>query len=324
MKLFIGLFLFLSVGIAVAKPITIAHRGASGYLPEHTIEGVTMAHGWGVDYIEPDLVMTKDNALIVMHDIHLDTTTNVAQVFPKRKREDGKYYAIDFTLAEINRLRVNERIDLKTGKAVFPKRFPVGKGDFRIPTFEMFIETIQGLNQSTGRNVGIYPEMKAPGFHLENDKDITLKTLKVLQKYGYDQPDGKIFLQCFEAAPLKRLRTELKVKIPLIQLIGENSWEMNETEDYTKMQTPAGLKAIKSYADGLGVWTQQVATLDKKAGLKSTGLVELAQKIGLPVHVYTLRKEQLPKGVENLQEMADRLTKLGVAGWFTDFGDSIK
>ena len=103
--------------------VVIAHRGAPGYLPEHTLEGVAMAHAWGVDFVEPDVVLTKDNRAVILHAVHIDTTTNVANIYPKRKRQDGRYYAIDFTLKELKTLTVNERIDLRTGKQVFKMRF---------------------------------------------------------------------------------------------------------------------------------------------------------------------------------------------------------
>src|SRR3712207_4128965 len=109
----------------------IAHRGASGYLPEHTLEAYSLSYGLGADYIEADVCLTKDGVPIVMHDIHLDTTTNVAKIFPDRKRKDGRYYIIDFTLQEIKKLSVNERIDLKTNEAVFKDRFPLHKSHFR-------------------------------------------------------------------------------------------------------------------------------------------------------------------------------------------------
>ena len=117
--------------------LVIAHRGASGYLPEHTLPGVALAHGMGAHYIEQDVVLTKDNIPVVLHDHFLDTVTNVAEIFQNRKRKDGRYYAIDFTLEELRRLSVNERIDRNSKKAVFPDRFPIQteklhKGNARI------------------------------------------------------------------------------------------------------------------------------------------------------------------------------------------------
>ena len=131
------------------KPIIIAHRGASGYLPEHTLECKAMAFGMNPDYIEQDVVLTKDNHPVVIHDHYLDTVSDVDRVFPGRKRSDGRYYVIDFTLEEIRKLRLRERIDLKTGNCVYPKRFP-GETiiDFKIPTLEEEIQLIQGDRKS--------------------------------------------------------------------------------------------------------------------------------------------------------------------------------
>ncbi len=139
---------------AEPRPIVIAHRGASGYLPEHTLAAKALAYGQGADFLEQDVVLTKDDQPIVLHDIQLDAVTNVAQAFPDRARQDGRYYAIDLTLAEIQSLRVTERMDWRTNRPVFPGRFPPGKSDFRVPTLAEEIELIQGLNHSTGRTWG--------------------------------------------------------------------------------------------------------------------------------------------------------------------------
>lgn len=149
------------------KKIVIAHRGASGYLPEHTLSAKAMAYAQGADFLEQDLVMTKDDQLVVLHDHYLDRVTNVAERYPDRARKDGRYYAIDFTLAEIKSLKFTEGFSIKNGQKVqtFPGRFPMGKADFRVHTFAEEIEFIQGLNHSTGKNIGIYTEIKAPWFH---------------------------------------------------------------------------------------------------------------------------------------------------------------
>ena len=139
--------------------VVIAHRGASGYLPEHSLPAKAMAYAQGADYLEQDLVMTKDNELVVLHDHYLDRVTDVAERFPDRARKDGRYYAIDFTLPEIKSLKFTEGFDIdKNGKKVqsYPNRFPMGKSDFRVHTFQEEIEFIQGLNHSTGKNTEIH------------------------------------------------------------------------------------------------------------------------------------------------------------------------
>ena len=169
------------------RPIVIAHRGASGYLPEHTLEAKALAYAMKPDYIEQDVVMSKDDHLIILHDRYLDRVSDVAQKFPHRARKDGRYYAIDFTLAEIKSLQVTEGFTYtKQGKKVMthPHRFPLGKSSFQVATLAEEIELIQGLNQTLGYNVGLYPEIKAPWFHRHEGKDISLAVLKMLKAYG--------------------------------------------------------------------------------------------------------------------------------------------
>ena len=174
------------------QKIIIAHRGASGYVVEHTLESKLLAYVMQVDYIEQDVVMSKDNHLIVIHDLHLDTLSDVADKFPQRKREDGHYYVIDFTLEELRSLNT-EPFKNENGKKIqiYPKRFPMQKSHFTLHTLEEEIEFIQGLNKTLGekigKEIGIYVEIKAPWFHKQEGKDISLATLKVLKKYGYDK-----------------------------------------------------------------------------------------------------------------------------------------
>jgi len=146
-----------SVSAEAREGIVIAHRGASGYLPEHTLAAKAMAYAMGSDFIEQDLVMTRDDRLVVLHDLYLDRISNVQDVFPGRQRANGRFYAIDFTLKEIRKLAVSERYRIAGGKkvAVYPGRFPVGQSRFRVHTFEEEVELIQGLNHSTGKQVGL-------------------------------------------------------------------------------------------------------------------------------------------------------------------------
>mgnify|MGYP000993135036 CR=1 FL=1 len=224
MKRFIHAALLLAMS-AVAqaqttRPIVIAHRGASGYLPEHTLEAKALAHAMGADFLEQDVVLTKDDVPIVMHDIHLETISDVAKVFANRHRKDGHYYAIDFTFAEIKQLRANERISTKTGKAVYPKRFPLGASSFQIPSLEEELQFIQGLNKSTGRIAGIYPEIKQPAFHRKEGHDISAIVLPMLRKYGYATKNDPCWLQCFEFDEVKRFRDELKWEGGIVFLMG--------------------------------------------------------------------------------------------------------
>ncbi|MEX0799383.1 MAG: glycerophosphodiester phosphodiesterase [Bacteriovoracaceae bacterium] len=298
----------------------IAHRGAPGYLPEHTLEGAAMAHAWDVDYIEPDLVLTKDDHLVILHDHHLDTTTNVAKIYPERSREDGRFYAVDFTLNELKTLNVHERIDLKTGRKVFPNRFPLNKSSFRIPSFKEFIELVQGLNKTTGKTVGIYPEIKKPEFHLKEGKDITKAVIKIMREYGYEESKNA-FIQSFWPRSLKRLKEEFKTGIPLIQLIADNSWK-ESSADYSIMLTNEGQKKIAKYAQGIGPAIHQI--IGPKSGeWKSTGVVGNARKHGLLIHAYTHRIEQIPKGLSEKELFQLLFKELQIDGIFSDFADRV-
>lgn len=318
--LFVLLLSLANEAFAVPK-VVIAHRSASGYLPEHTLPSVAMAHTLGVDFIEPDVVLTKDGVPVILHDIHLEATTDVTTAFPERHRADGRWYAIDFTLAEIRTLNVGERRDVKTGKVVFPSRFPDAARIFKVPTLEEEIQLVQGMNFSTGRNVGLYPELKSPKFHRDAGQDISKVVLALLARYDYRDKSANLYLQCFDATELKRLRTELKSTLKLIQLIGDNTWGESDT-DYQAMQTEAGIKAVAQYADGIGPWIPQVIALNAKTGkVDTTPLVKWAHAAGMAVHPYTIRIEELPKGV-TLEQLHDLLfIKAGVDGVFSDFAD---
>lgn len=301
--------------------LVIAHRGACGYLPEHTLPGVALAYAMGADYLEPDLVLSKDGVPVVIHDIHVDTVSDVAKRFPDRKRADGRYYAIDFTLAELKQLRVSERFDPATGKAVYGGRFPVGQGAFQIPTLAEEIELIQGLNKSTGRNTGIYPEVKAPAWHKEQGQDISKVVVETLWRYGYRTKADKCYLQCFDFKETKRLRNELGWQGKLVQLITENADKESDT-DYEQLMTPAGLDEVAKIADGIGPWINQIVTDKKEGKYVYNDLVKNAHARKLEVHPYTFRADALPKYVASFDELLElAFVELGVDGLFTDFPD---
>lgn len=309
---------------ATAKGLVIAHRGASGYLPEHTIAAKAMAYAQGADYIEQDLVMTKDDELVVLHDRHLDTVTNVAQIFPDRHRDDGRFYVIDFTLEEIRQLSVFERFEMKEGIAtpVFKDRFPLGKSSFRVHTFSEEIELIQGLNVSTGKSVGIYPEIKSPAFHRDAGKDIAVATLSVLKQYGYDEKTDKVFLQCFDSSELLRIHDNLmpalNMDLPLVQLMGTE-------KEYHWMLSDSGMQRLATYVDGIGPSAFLLIAPDSTASeIKVTKLVEIAHAAGLQVHPYTFRRErnQMPPFAKDYEDfLRIFFDQVGVDGVFTDFPD---
>lgn len=308
----------MMVPIVHSKPEVIAHRGASGYLPEHTLEAATLAFAQGADYVEQDLVLSRDLVPVVLHDIHLDTVTNVATLFPDRRREDGRYYAFDFTLAELKTLTVHERRQLD-GTQVFKDRYQ-GEAEFKIATFEEQLELIAQLNRQFDKHVGFYPEIKSPAWHRAQGADISKIVLGILRQHKLDDAAKKIYVQCFDFTETQRLRTELNAKVKLIQLIGENSWGESST-DYTMLQTTEGLQQIAQVADGIGPWIQQV--IDPGSG-KPTDLVARAHDAGLAVHAYTFRVDALPDGVDAERLMSVLFDEIKIDGLFTDFTDVVR
>jgi glycerophosphoryl diester phosphodiesterase len=318
--LFIGLTSLFSAVNALAKPIVIAHRGAPAYLPEHTLESTTLAHALTPDYIEQDLVLSKDGVPVVLHDIHLETVTDVEQKFPARKRKDNRWYAIDFTLAELRTLRVHERAN-SDGSQVFPNRYQ-GMGNFAISTFAEHITLIQNLNRSFNKNIGFYPEIKAPAFHRTEGQDISRIVLNVIREHGLDSADAKIYVQCFDFNETKRLRNELGAKVKLVQLLAENSWEESPT-DYDKLKTQSGIREIASVAQGIGPWIPQLVTLEESA-LSFSQLATYAKENKLVIHPYTHRVDQLPTGITSDQLLSILFDQVGVDGIFSDFPDKAK
>lgn len=298
------IFLQLSPPQAKNEKIVIGHRGACGYLPEHTLESYALAFVLGADYVEFDLVMTKDGELICLHDIYLENTTNVEEVFPERARGDGKWYAADFTLWEIKQLRVHERTQ-ENGKAYYPNRFPLDYEIFEIPTLSEAIGLIKGLNKSMKREVGIYIELKEPDWHREQKLPMEETLLRVLKKNGYDSGDAGVFIQCFEVDSLMRLRFNIKTKFLLIQLVGE--------EDYG-MLDENGLDRIATYADGIGP--------NKLLIEKDPGVVDRAHRQKLMVHPWTFRSDDLPGQYQTPEEeLFQFLYIYDVDGIFTEFPD---
>lgn len=312
------LLMVLSV-TAFAKPLVIAHRGASGYLPEHTLEAAVMAYMQSPDYIEQDLVVSKDGHLVVLHDIYLESTTNVAQIFPEKHRADGRYYAIDFTLQELKSLSVHERQN-KDGSNVFPNRYR-GSAHYTLSTFDEQFELISELNRQFNRQVGWYIEIKAPEWHKQEGHDIAQLLVTSLKQKSLNKMDANVYVQCFDWAHTKRLRNELGLNTKLVQLIAENSWQ-ESTTNYEFLKTEEGVKAVAKVANGIGPWIPQLVNLsdDKPT---STGYRELAAKNGLAVHPFTFRKDQLPKGVTSDQALDVLFKELQVDGIFTDFTDTV-
>ena len=323
-----------------ADKLIIAHRGASGYLPEHTLESKALAFGQGADYLEQDLVMTKDNHLVVIHDHFLDGLTDVAQKFPGRARADGKYYVPDFTLAEIRSLQMTENFKTENGKQVpvYPDRFPLWQGSFKIHTFEEELQFVRGLEKSSGKRIGIYPEIKAPWLHHQEGKDIARATMAMMKKYGYTQKSDPVYLQTFDFNELKRIKTELLpqmgMNVKLVQLVAYSDWGETQARqngrwanyDYDWMFKPGAMKEIARYADGVGpAWYMLLDEKQSRPGhIVATPMAADIQTTQLQLHPYTVRRETLPPYVRNIDEMYAALFEQAKAdGIFTDFPDTL-
>ena len=315
-------------------PLVIAHRGASGYRPEHTIAAYTLAIEMGADYIEPDLVSTSDGHLIARHEPLLDDTTNVKSLpqFASRrttKQLDGKtvtaFFASDFTLAEIKRLRAVQSN---------PARSKEYDGQFEIPTFEEILDLAQRESAKRGRTIGIYPETKHPSFHLALNLPLEERLLDALRKRKLDREDGPVFIQSFESANLQYLRP--KTKLPLVQLLDDGALQYDASGkrvvgvkipqygDKRGGVAPQSLEDVAKYANAIGPWKRQILRDVGAAQLLQTTLIEQAHAAGLRVHTYTFRSEPATLAPEYHGDPKleyRQFYSLGIDGVFSDFAD---
>lgn len=316
---------------AMEKPlngpaIVIAHRGASGERPEHTIASYTLAIEQGADFIEPDLVLTKDGVLVARHENEISETTDVAAkpefaVRKKTKTIDGQqmtgWFTEDFTLAELKTLRAKERLpQLRKANMAFD-------GQFEVPTFEEILELAKA------RGVGVYPETKHPSYFASIRLAHEAPLLAALAKYGHTEKSAPVFIQSFEVENLKALRGKTKVR--LIQLMDEKGSPPDRADlTYPAMATARGLKTIATYADGVGPNKALVIPRSLLGNLgKPTSLVADAHKVGLAVHPWTFRRENYflplgqksgvdPRGVGDLKTEIQAYLATGVDGFFSD------
>ncbi len=318
--------------MASAKPIIIAHRGASGERPEHTIAAYTLAIEQGADYIEPDLVLTKDSVLVARHENAISETTDVAAraEFASRKttktidrQQVTDWFTEDFTLAELKTLRAKERLPmLRAANTAFD-------GQFEIPTFEEIIELAQAKSRETGRVIGIYPETKHPSYFASIGLPHEEPLLKTLAQFGMNKADSPVFIQSFEVSNLKALRGKTTVK--LIQLMDSEGGPADMPGTlYASMATPTGLKAVAEYADGIGPNKALVIPRTLLGNLgEPTALVANAHAVGLKVHPWTFRRENFflplaqksginPAATGDLIAEIRAFIAVGVDGFFSD------
>jgi glycerophosphoryl diester phosphodiesterase len=307
-------------------PVVIAHRGASGYLPEHTLEAKAWLTRLGADFIEQDLVLTKDDVPVVLHDIYLDTVTDVARNVPRAANaRDGRFYAIDFTVAELKTLRVSERFNAKTGKPVYPKRFPDGGcRNSASPRWRRNCSSSKALNRSTGRNVGHLPGDQAAEVaprtrpRHQPGRAADSRALR-LRDQGRRLFPPVLRVHRGEAPP----RNELGWQGRLVLLVGAAAKEADGT-DNAWVCSPAGIKAIAPLVDGIGPAIGRIVTWPGAgAAPKFTELVRLAHAAKLVVHPYTIRSDDLPRNCPDVDTLHAALFATTRAdGVFSDFTDT--
>lgn len=333
-------------------PLVIGHRGASGYLPEHTLQSYALAIKLGADYVEPDLVVTKDGHLIARHEPNITLTTDVAQrpEFADRRRtaivdgaEEEGWFASDFTLAEIKTLRAVQ---------TFPERPQRFNGRFKIPTLQEVIELVKRESRKRHRRIGIYPETKHPTYHEELGLPIEPRLVRALRKAGWDSRRDPVFIQSFEQSNLQRLNRMIGVRlVQLVDAFDVNpdgslayappfdrpyDWTVSgdpelESRTFGFFATDEGLEEISTYADGIGPWKRYiVSTLgtgpeSSRTLAPPTDLIDRAHAHGLQIHTWTFRNEQSRLVSDYRGNPINeylQFYELGIDGVFSDFPDT--
>ncbi len=327
-SLFAATLLAVIPSLAMAEPIIIAHRGASGERPEHTLAAYERAIDQGADYIEPDLVLTKDGVLVVRHENEIGGTTDVAShpEFADRKATktiDGMnltgWFTEDFTLAELRTLRARERLpEVRTAN----RRFD---GLYQVPTFEEVLKLIEAKDAELRRRIGIYPETKHPTYFASIGLPHEAALLGLLEKYGYTGADDPAFIQSFEVGNLKALRS--KTRLRLVQLVDAQGGPADQAGiSYSDMLTAQGMRQVATYADALGANGSLIIGPDGA----DTGFVARAHEAGLEVHMWTLRAENMflpaafrrgddPAAHGDFAAAVKALVATKLDGFFTDF-----
>jgi glycerophosphoryl diester phosphodiesterase len=321
----------MTTAAAFAAPVVIGHRGAAGERPEHTLESYRVAIAAGADFIEPDLVSTKDGILVARHENEIGSTTDIAAhpEFAARhttKTIDGTpvtgWFTEDFTLAELKTLRARERLPaLRVANAAWD-------GEFDVPTFAEILALVRDSTAKSGRAVGVYPETKHPGYFAAIGLPLERRLVDALDTAGYRDATDAAIIQSFEVGNLKALRTMTGLR--LIQLIDAGHPADDSTKSYDSMITPGGLRHISTYANGIGPAKTRIVPRDAAGrSLAPTSLVVDAHAAGLVVHPWTFRAENafLPLELRHGDDPAARgdavaeiaqFFALGVDGVFAD------
>jgi glycerophosphoryl diester phosphodiesterase len=323
------------------RPLVIGHRGASGYRPEHTLASYALAARMGADYVEPDLVSTRDGVLVARHENEIGGTTDVAShpEFAGRRTTkviDGVpvtgWFTEDFTLAELKTLRARERLpDVRQENTIYD-------GRFEVPTLQEVIDLTRRLSKELDRTIGIYPETKHPTYFSEIGLALEPPLVATLRRNGLDDRRDKVFVQSFETTNLKQL--DRKLDVPLVQLLDSaerrpaDLVKQGDPRTYGDLATDAGLREIARYADGVGPWKNYIVPRDPAGGsLAPTDFVRRAHRAGLIVHTWTFRNENQflplelrlgpdPNDYGNAIGEYEQFYGLGVDGLFSDNPDT--
>ena len=319
------------------RPLVIAHRGASGYRPEHTLAAYELGARMGADYIEPDLVITKDGVLVARHENEISQTTDVADhpEFADRRKtktiEPGLtltgWFTEDFTLAELKTLRAKERIpDTRQENTIY-------NGRYQVPTLQEVIDLARRLSRELDREIGIYPETKHPTYFQQIGLPLERPLVATLRRNGLDDRRDEVFVQSFETGNLRELSRQIDT--PLVQLFGApGARPVGDSRTYGELATDAGLRDISRYADGVGPSKDYIVPRDASGTSQPpTDFVRRAHRAGLLVHPYTFRNENqfLPAELRSgpiLSNYGDAISEyeqffeLGVDGLFSDNPDT--
>lgn len=306
------------------RPFVVAHRGASGYLPEHTLEAYVRGMELGADYVEPDLVLTKDGVLVARHENEISETTNVAQIFPNRKATKTiddivtvGWFTEDFTLAELKTLKAKQRLAF---------RQQMDNQPFLIPTLSEIIDAVDAYNTKYNKSVGIFPEIKHSTYFRSIGMNMEQALINLLKEKKWNDKKDQIYIQSFEVSNLKELAKISSYH--LVQLIGdptESPFDLKQNKmTYQNMVTMSGLKEIRTYAQGIAPFKKYLVIDNQDKTLVASDFLKNAQLLDFQIVPYTFRNESffILKPLTDPVREYELIYSLGVDGVFSDFPDT--
>lgn len=300
--------------------LIIAHRGASGYLPENTLEAAVMAHAMGADFIEMDVVITRDDVPVVYHDLYLDDLVEIPRNLAERKRKDGRHYLADFDWEEIKQLQVHPRI-CSTGESSCPEPPNHSEQPCCIASLDEMARTVKRLNKAAGRVAGLYIEPKAPSFHARAGKDVFRAVMESLQAHDLVGGSFPVYLQSFDPLALKQARSDYGSDLSLVQLIAERKGKGPNSPLEDEGLSEA-LAEISGFVSGIG---PPVSRIFDSQGSATFGadLIEQAHDHGLFVHAWHGLEDRLPMPFNDMGGAVENFLRARLDGVFTDHPDLI-